>query len=82
MALSQRMNHRLALYSSLDEVISGRTTNWPQLALAYDLPWLTHDTDKHKEALSHIVAAALNHEDVVSRIIEMERILRDQGVIA
>jgi pimeloyl-ACP methyl ester carboxylesterase len=81
-ALSQRMTRRLALYSSLDEVIEGRTANWPQLAQAYDLPWLTHDTDKHKEALSYIVAAALNHEDVVSGILEMERILRNQGVIA
>ena len=81
-ALSQRMTRRLALYSSLDEVIKGRTANWPQLAQAYDLPWLTHDTDKHKEALSYIVAAPLNHEDVVSGIIEMERIFRGRGVIA
>jgi hypothetical protein len=81
-ALSQRMTRRLAIYSSLDEVIRGRTVNWPQLAQAYDLPWLTHDTDKHKEGLSHIVAVALNHEDVVSGIIEMELILRDRGVIA
>ncbi len=81
-ALSQRMIRRLALYSSLDSVIKGRTDKWPPLAQAYDLPWLTHDTDKHKEALAHIVAAALNHEDVVSGIIEMERGLRNQGVIA
>ena len=81
-ALSQRMTRRLAFYSSLDEVIKGRTGNWPQLAQAYDLPWLTHDTDKHKEALSYIVAAGLDNDDVVAGIIEMERILRDQGVIA
>jgi hypothetical protein len=46
-ALSQRMTRRLALYSSLDVVIKGRTANWRQLAQAHDLPWLTHDTDKH-----------------------------------
>jgi hypothetical protein len=80
-ALSQRMTRRLALYSSLDEVIKGRTADWPQLARVYDLPWLTHDTDKHREALSYIIAADLNN-DVVSGIIEMERILRDRGVIA
>lgn len=80
-ALSQRMTRRLAIYSSLDEVIKGRTANWPQLARAHDIPWLTHDTDKHKEALSSIVAADLGNDDVVSAIIEMERILRDRGVI-
>jgi hypothetical protein len=77
--LSQRMTRRLAFYSSLDSVIKGRTDNWPQLAQAYDLPWLTHDTDKHKEALSSIIAADLDNDDVVAGIIEMERILRDQG---
>jgi hypothetical protein len=61
-ALSQRMTRRLALYSSLDPVIKGRTDNWPQLAQAYDLPRLTHDTDKHKEALSYIVAADLDND--------------------
>jgi hypothetical protein len=81
-ALSQRMTRRLAFYSSLDPVIKGRTDNWPQLAQGYDLPWLTHDTDKHKEALSYIVAADLDNDDVVSAIIGMERIMRDQGVIA
>jgi hypothetical protein len=73
-ALSQRMTRRLAFYSSLDPVIEGRTDKWPQLAQAYDLPWLTHDTDKHKEALSNIVAADLDNDDVVAGIIEMERI--------
>jgi hypothetical protein len=77
--LSQRMTRRLAFYSSLDSVIKGRTDNWPQLAQAYDLPWLTYDTDKRKEALSYIIAADLDHGDVVSGIIEMERLLRDQG---
>jgi hypothetical protein len=81
-ALSQRLTRRFAFYSSLDPVIKGRTDNWPQLAQAYDLPWLTHDTDKHKEALSYIVAADLDNDDVVSAIIGMERTLKDLGVIA
>lgn len=80
--LSQRMACRLAFYSSLDKVIEGRTSQWPQLAQAYDLPWLTHDTDKHKVALSYIVAAAFDNDDVVSGIITMESILKDPGVIA
>jgi hypothetical protein len=78
-ALSKRMTRRVALYSSLDDVIKGRTANWPQLAQAYDLPWLTHDTDKHKEALSYIVAAGFDNDDVVAGIIKMERILRTEG---
>jgi len=77
--LSQRMSRRLAFYSSLDPVIKGRTGNWPQLAQANDLPWLTHDTDKHNEALSYIVAADLGNDDAAAGIIEMESILRDRG---
>jgi predicted esterase YcpF (UPF0227 family) len=57
--LNRRMEHRVALYSSADEVISGRTERWPELAEAYDLPWLDHDTDKHKKALAHILCGYL-----------------------
>lgn len=55
--LEQRMNHRVSLYCSGDEVIGGRTEKWPQLAAAYDLPWLTgHDTDSHKHELASILS--------------------------
>jgi pimeloyl-ACP methyl ester carboxylesterase len=40
--LERRVPHRVALYSSHDEVIAGRTSRWPQLAEAYEIPWLTH----------------------------------------
>ncbi len=63
-SLSGRMNNRVALYSSLDAVIEGRTANWPMLGRAYDLPWLTHDTDRHVSQLTQIVAAYLNGEDL------------------
>jgi hypothetical protein len=54
--LRHRMNHRVSLYCSDDEVIAGRTEKWPQLAAAYDLPWLTgHNTDSHKHALASIL---------------------------
>jgi pimeloyl-ACP methyl ester carboxylesterase len=56
--LLRQMNHRLSLYCSGDEIIAGRTERWPQLAEAYDLPWLSgHDTDKHKRALAIIIGA-------------------------
>jgi hypothetical protein len=55
--LAKRMERRIALYSSADEVIAGRTERWPQLADAYDLPWLDHDTDKHKKNLGRILCA-------------------------
>jgi len=58
--LKHRMNHRVSLYCSGDEVIAGRTEKWPQLAEAYDLPWLTgHNTDAHKHALASILNAYL-----------------------
>jgi hypothetical protein len=81
-SLSQTMTRRLAFYSSLDPVIKGRTASWPQLAQAYDLPWLTHDTDKHKEALASIIAADLDDDDVVAAIRGIEHTLKDRGVIA
>jgi pimeloyl-ACP methyl ester carboxylesterase len=45
---------RVALYSSEDTVLGGgtsdnRTTDWPRLAEAHDLPWLSHDTKAHKQ---------------------------------
>jgi esterase/lipase len=57
--LITRMEHRVALYSSADSVIAGRTERWPQLAAAHDLPWLDHDTDKHKKALAKILCGYL-----------------------
>ena len=54
------MKHRISLYCSGDMVIAGRTERWPQLAEAYDLPWLNgHDTDKHKRALAFILRGYL-----------------------
>jgi pimeloyl-ACP methyl ester carboxylesterase len=53
--LERRMANRLALYSSEDQVIAGRTSGWPALAEAYDLPWLSHDTDAHKVELAQIL---------------------------
>jgi pimeloyl-ACP methyl ester carboxylesterase len=62
--LNTRMEHRVALYSSADPVIAGRTEKWPQLAEAHDLPWLDHDTDKHKRALAFILRGYLERHDI------------------
>jgi pimeloyl-ACP methyl ester carboxylesterase len=61
--LQQRLPHRLALYSSGDDVITGRTSRWPDLAEAHDLPWLTHDTDAHKEALARWIVPYMGDSD-------------------
>ena len=60
--LEQKMLNRIAFYSSQDEVIRGRTKDWPQLANAYDLPWLSHDTDRHAQALTKLILAELRHQ--------------------
>jgi pimeloyl-ACP methyl ester carboxylesterase len=57
---------RLALYSSSDEVILGRTRQWPDLADSQDLPWLTHDTDVHKHRLVPLIAAWLRGDHSAS----------------
>jgi hypothetical protein len=54
------LKHRISLYCSGDDVIAERIEKWPQLAKAYDLPWLIgHDTDKHKRALAFILRGYL-----------------------
>jgi pimeloyl-ACP methyl ester carboxylesterase len=70
--VEKRMPNRIALYSSNDEVLAGRTKNWPQLAQAFDLPWLTHDTDRHKRELARLAFAYLNGESVPMAIQDIE----------
>jgi hypothetical protein len=48
---------RIALYGTHDDVIAGRTSDWPALAEAYAFSWLTHDTDAHKRRLAQLVHA-------------------------
>lgn len=49
--LEKKPENRIAIYSSNDDVIAGRVADWPNLAEAYNFPWLTHDTDAHKEPI-------------------------------
>ncbi len=69
--LTMRMERRVALYSSADEVIAGRTERWPELAEAYDLPWLDHDTDKHKTPLGRILCAYVQGLDVSQEVAKI-----------
>jgi hypothetical protein len=62
--LHLKMEHRVALYSSADEVIFGRTDKWPDLAEAYDLSGLTHDTDQHMHMLMPILCGYMERGDV------------------
>lgn len=75
--LERRVPRRLAFYSSEDPVIGGRTEKWPQLAQAYDLPWLTHDTDSHKELLYQVLASYLDNDDVLLELSMIEDQLRE-----
>jgi pimeloyl-ACP methyl ester carboxylesterase len=63
-ALEAKPPNRVAIYSSNDVVLGGgtvhnRTLNWPRLAEAHDLPWLTHDTKAHKLRIAPLLAAWL-----------------------
>lgn len=71
--LERRMPNRIAFYSSNDDVIAGRTRQWPRLATAYDLPWLTHDSDLHKEELARFIVAYLEGKSVPHVIEEIEQ---------
>jgi predicted esterase YcpF (UPF0227 family) len=63
--LEKKMPNRIALYSSLDDVIAGRAAEWPDLAEAHDLLWLTHQTDAHIPKLRALVAAYVQDDDLV-----------------
>ena len=58
--LERSMANRAAIYSSNDEVIQGRTNDWPSLARAIEIPELTHDTDKHADLLARTIASYLS----------------------
>ncbi|GAC1648819.1 MAG: hypothetical protein NVS9B15_07770 [Acidobacteriaceae bacterium] len=53
--LERKMQRRFAIYGSNDEVIAGRTAEWPALAEAHEVDWLTHDTDAHKVRLARFI---------------------------
>jgi predicted esterase YcpF (UPF0227 family) len=74
--LNTKMEHRVALYSSADSVIAGRTDNWPRLAEGHDLSWLDHDTDKHKKPLAQILCGYVERLDVTREIEEIQALLR------
>lgn len=62
--LEKKIPNRISLYSSRDDVIAGRTADWPNLAEAHDLPWLTHQTDAHIPNLRELVRAYVHEENL------------------
>jgi pimeloyl-ACP methyl ester carboxylesterase len=64
--LEKRPPNRVALYSSLDDVIAGRTAEWPQLAEAHELSWLTHQTDAHIANLRVLVRGYIHEENLTA----------------
>jgi pimeloyl-ACP methyl ester carboxylesterase len=62
--IEHRAQRRIALYSSSDGVIKGRISAWQDLAEAYDLSWLTHDTDAHRYRLAHLISAYMDGLDL------------------
>jgi hypothetical protein len=69
--LAAKPANRIALYSSDDAVLGGgtshnRTLDWPRLAQAHDLPWLTHDTKAHKHQIVPLLAQWLRGERIGS----------------
>ncbi len=76
--LALHPHNRLALYSSHDEVIHGRTEFWPNLAESYDLPWLTHDTDSHKHRLVPMFAVWLRGDSMYECLNNEEAMCRSE----
>ncbi len=53
--LKKKMPNRIVFYSSKDEVIADRVSNWSELAESHDLSWLDHDTDPHTPKLVKLI---------------------------
>lgn len=66
--LAMKPENRVAIYSSNDDVIAGRVSDWPQLADAYDVPWLTHDTDAHKKRISALLNRWISGEPIADAV--------------
>jgi len=69
--LATKPANRVAIYSSNDEVLGGgtdqnRTVDWPRLAEAHDMPWLTHDTKAHKLRIAPLLIRWLREEELAS----------------
>ena len=55
MFLEKKMPNRVVFYSSQDEVIADRVSNWSKLAESHDLSWLDHDIDPHIPKLVDLI---------------------------
>lgn len=60
--LEKQAANRVALYSPEDEIIAGRIADWSQLAEAYELQWLTHDTDRHLGLVTRLIGFYIRGE--------------------
>lgn len=60
--LERRVTSRIALYSPADEVIADRIADWALLADTYEYEWLTHDTDRHLDALTRFISSYMRGE--------------------
>jgi pimeloyl-ACP methyl ester carboxylesterase len=67
--LASRPANRVAVYSSNDAVLGGgtpqsRVLDWPRLAEAHDVPWLSHDTKAHKHQIAPLLVQWLRGEAI------------------
>ena len=67
--LATKPPNRVAVYSSNDTVLGGgtshsRVVDWPRLAEAYDVPWLSHDTKTHKRQIAPLLVQWLRGEAI------------------
>ena len=58
--VERRVPNRISIFGTHDDVIAGRTSDWPALADTFEFAWLTHDTDAHKLRLARMIAAYVN----------------------
>jgi len=77
--LERRMQHRVALYSSQDPAIAGRVENWPDLAEAYDMPYLMHGASLHPYMLRKLILAHRDGRDLGAKMAHIFGVSQDAG---
>jgi hypothetical protein len=62
--LGSKSKRRVAFYCSDDKAIAGKVADWPDVAEAYDVPFLRFGCDRHPYSLVNLIVAYLNDGDL------------------
>lgn len=70
--LEEKLENRIALYSSLDKSLVGNRDNWTSYARAFDMPMLAHhDLDLCKYATCYLISCFMQGKDMTKEVNQL-----------